>query len=64
MKWFILGLMGYMLYKVSGPLISLFKMKRSIKEKQRKSDIRTKVQKMDIQDAEFEDKSVAFPFHE
>jgi len=57
MKWFILGLMGYMLYKVSGPLISLFKMKRSIKEKQRKSDIRTKVQKMDIQDAEFEDKS-------
>ena len=57
MKWFILGLMGYMLYKVSGPLISLFKMKRSIKEKQRKSGIRTKVQKMDIQDAEFEDKS-------
>ena len=57
MKWFILGLMGYMLYKVSGPLISLFKMKRTIKEKQRKSDIRTKVQKMDIQDAEFEDKS-------
>ena len=57
MKWFILGLMGYMLYKVSGPLISLFKMKRSIKEKQHKSDIRTKVQKMDIQDAEFEDKS-------
>ena len=57
MKWFILGLMGYMLYKVSGPLISLIKMKRSIKEKQRKSDIRTKVQKMDIQDAEFEDKS-------
>ena len=57
MKWFILGLMGYLLYKVSGPLISLFKMKRSIKEKQRKSDIRTKVQKMDIQDAEFEDKS-------
>ena len=57
MKWFILGLMGYMLYKVSGPLISLFNMKRSIKEKQRKSDIRTKVQKMDIQDAEFEDKS-------
>ncbi len=57
MKWFILGLMGYMLYKVSGPLISLFKMKRSIKEKQRKSDIRTKVQKMDIQDAEFEDKT-------
>ena len=57
MKWFILGLMGYTLYKVSGPLISLFKMKRTIKEKQRKSDIRTKVQKMDIQDAEFEDKS-------
>ena len=57
MKWFILGLMGYMLYMVSGPLISLFKMKRSIKEKQRKSDIRTKVQKMNIQDAEFEDKS-------
>ena len=57
MKWFLLGLMGYTLYKVSGPLLSLFKMKQSIQEKQRKSDIRTKVQKMDIQDAEFEDKS-------
>lgn len=55
-KWLILSLMGYMLYKASGPLLSLFKIKKSIKDKQRKSKIRSKVLKMDIQDAEFEDK--------
>ncbi len=46
-----------MLYKSAGPLLSLFKFNQSIKLKKRKTDIRSKVQKMDIQDAEFEDKS-------
>ena len=46
-----------MLYKSAGPLLSLFKFNQSIKHKKRKTDIRSKVQKMDIQDAEFEDKS-------
>jgi len=37
--------------------IHRFKFNQSIKLKKRKTDIRSKVQKMDIQDAEFEDKS-------
>jgi hypothetical protein len=32
-------------------------MNQSMKTKQRKTDIRSKVQKMDIQDAEFEEKT-------
>ena len=57
LKWLLLGFIGYMLYKSAGPLLSLFKFNQSIKLKKRKTDIRSKVQKMDIQDAEFEDKS-------
>ena len=57
LKWLLLGFIGYMLYKSAGPLLSLFKFNQSIKLKKRKTYIRSKVQKMDIQDAEFEDKS-------
>jgi len=44
-----------MLYKSAGPLLSLFKFNQSIKAKKHKIDIRSKIQKMDIQDAEFEE---------
>ncbi|SVA26917.1 uncharacterized protein METZ01_LOCUS79771 [marine metagenome] len=44
------------MYKVASPIFSLFKINQSIQEKKRKSDIRSKVEKMDIKDAEFEDK--------
>ena len=44
-----------MLYKSAGPLLSLFHFNQSIKSKKHKIDIRTKIQKMDIQDAEFEE---------
>ena len=56
-KWVLLGIFDYLLYRSAGPLLSIFKFNQSIKHKQRRSDIRSKVAKMDIQDAEFEDDS-------
>ena len=56
-KWVLLGIIVYLLYRSAGPLLSIFKLNQSIKQKQRSSDIRSKVEKMDIQDAEFEDDS-------
>ena len=56
-KWLLLGMIVYLLYRTVGPLLSIFKFNQSIKHKQRRSDIRSKVAKMDIQDAEFEDDS-------
>jgi len=56
LKWLLLGFIIYMLYKSAGPLFSLFKFNQSIKAKKHKIDIRSKIQKMDIQDAEFEER--------
>lgn len=56
LKWLLLGFIVYMLYKSAGPLLSLFKFNQSIKAKKHKIDIRSKIQKMDIQDAEFEER--------
>ena len=56
-KWVLLGIIVYLLYRSAGPLLSIFKLNQSIKQKQRRTDIRSKVAKMDIQDAEFEDDS-------
>ena len=56
-KWVLLGIIVYLLYRSAGPLLSIFKFNQSIKENQRRSVIRSKVEKMDIQDAEFEDDS-------
>ena len=55
LKWLLLGFIFYMLYKSAGPLLSLFQFNKSIKAKKHKIDIRSKIQKMDIQDAEFEE---------
>ena len=54
-KWLLLVALIYFLYQSAGPLLSIFKFNRSIKEKKRKAIIRNKVSKMDIRDAEFED---------
>ena len=56
-KWVLLGIIVYLLYRSAGPLLSIFKLNQSIKQKQRRTDKRSKVAKMDIQDAEFEDDS-------
>ncbi|MBT4555149.1 MAG: hypothetical protein HOC41_05650 [Candidatus Marinimicrobia bacterium] len=55
MKWLLLGMIIYFVYKSAGPFFSIFKINQSMKVKQRKTDIRTKIKKMDIQDAEFEE---------
>ena len=55
LKWLLLGFIFYMLYKSAGPLLSLFQFNQSIKAKKHKIDIRSKIQKMDIRDAEFEE---------
>ena len=54
-KWLLLAVLVYFLYRFAGPLLSIFKFNRSIKEKKRKAVIRNKVSKMNIKDAEFED---------
>ena len=54
-KWLLLSVLIYFLYRSVGPLLSIFKFNRSIKEKKRKAVIRNKVSKMNIKDAEFED---------
>jgi len=54
-KWLLLGIIVYLLYRAAGPLLSIFKFNQSIKQKQRRSEIRTDYQKMDIQDAEYKD---------
>ena len=56
LKWLLLGFIGYMLYKAAGPLLSLFQFNQPIRHKKRKTAIHSKIQKMDIQDAEFEEK--------
>tara|TARA_B000000557_G_scaffold111705_1_gene90646 strand:- start:167 stop:343 length:177 start_codon:yes stop_codon:yes gene_type:complete len=55
-KWLLLFLIGYILYKSISPLIAIFRLNQNIKKKNRKKDIHTKIKKMDIRDAEFEDK--------
>ena len=37
-------------------MIAIFRLNQNIKKKNRKKDIHTKIKKMDIRDAEFEDK--------
>ena len=54
-KWLLLAVLVYFLYRFAGPLLSIFKFNRSIKDKKRKAVIRNKVSKMNIKDAEFED---------
>ena len=55
LKWLLLGFIFYMLYKSAGPLLSLFQFNQTIKAKMHKIDIRSKIQRMDSQDAQFEE---------
>jgi hypothetical protein len=56
-KWLLLFLLGYIIYKAIRPLMVIFRLNQNIKDKKRKQHIRTKIKKMDIRDAEFEDKT-------
>lgn len=55
LKWLILASIIYLVYKSAGPLLGLFKLNQQAKMNQKRSDIRSKVRKMDIQDAEYEE---------
>ena len=54
-KWILLGIIFYILYKSAGPIFSIIKFSQRVKEKQVKTQVRSKVNKMDIQAAEFEE---------
>ena len=56
-KWLLLFLLGYIMYKAIRPLMVIFRFNQNIKDKKRKQHIYTKIKKMDIRDAEFEDKT-------
>ena len=55
MRWLLLGFIGYLVYRLWGPISSIFAIKKTYQKKQRKNTIRSKVQKMDILDADYED---------
>ena len=55
-KWILIGLTLYFVSKFIKPLLTFFKFNKSIKEKKRKQTIHQKISKMDIKDAEFEEK--------
>ncbi len=55
-KWFIYITIIYFLYRLLNPILSIYKINKTINNKNRKKTIHDKVSKMDIQDAEFEEK--------
>ncbi len=55
-KWFIYITIIYLLYRLLNPILSIYKINKTINNKNRKKTIHDKVSKMDIQDAEFEEK--------
>ncbi len=56
MRWLILGFVIYVLIRLFSPLKSLFVINSRYKQNKRKSAISKKVGKMEILDADFEDK--------
>ena len=55
-KILLLSLIIYFGLKMLGPLIKLFKFQQTIKKKDDRVNFHKKLSKMDIQDAEFEEK--------
>ena len=55
-KWILIGSILYFASKFIRFLLTFFKFNKSIKEKKRKQAIHQKISKMDIKDAEFEEK--------
>ena len=52
----LLSLLGYFIYRLSQFLFPFFLFKKKTNEKEKRADFHRKVRKMDIQDADFEDK--------
>ena len=57
LRLFLIGLMVYCIYRVILILLPILSLRNRVNKEQRNVDIRKQVQKMDIQDAEYEDKS-------
>ena len=56
-KWFFLLIILYYLGKVIMFFLPVFKLKKDIEDLDKKKQFRTKINKMDIVDAEFEENS-------
>ena len=54
-KVLLFSLFVYLVLKILGPLIKLFKFQQTIKKKDDRVNFHKKLSKMDIQDAEFEE---------
>ena len=57
LRLFLIGLLVYCIYRVILILLPILSLRNRVNKEQKKVDIRKQVQKMDIQDAEYEDKS-------
>ena len=55
-KWLFYIFMAYFLYKLISPGFAIFRFSRSNSRQKAKYDVKEKLSKMDIQDAEFEEK--------
>ena len=55
-KLIILGAFIYFIMKLVGPVIQIFRFKQTINKKNERVNLHNKLSKMDIQDAEFEEK--------
>ncbi len=56
LRLFLIGLLVYCVYRVILILLPILSLRSRVNKEQKKADIRKQVQKMDIQDAEYEDK--------
>tara|TARA_A100001035_G_scaffold245979_1_gene214644 strand:- start:317 stop:496 length:180 start_codon:yes stop_codon:yes gene_type:complete len=55
-KWLFYIFTAYFLYKLISPVFAIFRFSRTNSGQKAKYDVKTKLSKMDIQDAEFEEK--------
>ena len=55
MKLILFLFLGYSIFKISQFVLPFFKLKSKINEQETKANFKRKVNKMDIQDAEYED---------
>ena len=55
-KWLFYIFAAYLLYKLISPVFAIFRLSRSNIRQKAKYDVKEKLSKMDIQDAEFEEK--------
>ena len=55
-KLIILSAFIYFIMKLLGPVIQIFRFKNTINKKNERVNLHNKLSKMDIQDAEFEEK--------